>query len=48
MENQWDHPEAIFHQILMDGPNLYLKPISPDYEQFKMNRLEKGDKILAA
>lgn len=37
---------AIFRQLLIDGPNRYLKSISPDFERHKMNMLLESDKIL--
>jgi SOS-response transcriptional repressor LexA len=39
------YPEVIFRQLLIDGPYKYLKPISPDFDQFKMMLLGKDDKI---
>lgn len=41
-----DHPEAVFRQLIIDGPNRYLKPISPDFDQYKMNLMGEGDKII--
>ena len=41
------HPEAIFRQLLMDAGDRYLKPLSPDFEQYKMTRLNNNDKILS-
>ena len=41
------HPEAIFRQLLMDAGDHYLKPLSPDFEQYKMTRLNNNDKILS-
>lgn len=41
-----NHSEAIFRQIIFDGPNCYLKPTSPDFDQFKMSRLGEADHIL--
>lgn len=41
------HPEAIFRQLLMDAGNRYLKPLSPDFDQYKMTRLNNNDKILS-
>ncbi len=40
-----DYPEVIFRQLLIDGPYQYLKPISPDFDRFKMSLLDKRDKI---
>jgi len=40
-----DYPEIIFRQLLIDGPHQYLKPISPDFDKFKMMLLGKKDKI---
>ncbi len=42
-----NHPEAIFRQLLMDAGDRYLKPLSPDFEQYKMTRLNNNDKILS-
>lgn len=42
-----NHPEAIFRQLLMDAGDYYLKPLSPDFDQYKMTRLNKNDKILS-
>jgi SOS-response transcriptional repressor LexA len=41
-----DYPEAIFRQLIIDGPNRYLKPISPDFDRYKMSLLGEGDKII--
>lgn len=41
-----NHPEAIFRQLLMDAGDQYLKPLSPDFEQYRMTRLNNKDKIL--
>ena len=42
-----NHPEAIFRQLLMDAGDHYLKPLSPDFDQYKMTRLNNNDKILS-
>ncbi len=42
-----DLPEPIFRQLLIDAQEYYLKPLSPDFEQYRMTRLEKNDKILS-
>jgi len=42
-----NHPEAIFRQLLIDVGDQYLKPLSPDFEQYKMTRLTNNDKILS-
>lgn len=42
-----NHSEAIFRQLLMDAGDRYLKPLSPDFEQYKMTRLNNKDKILS-
>ena len=41
------YPEAIFRQLLVDAEERYLKPLSPDFDQYKMTRLTKNDKILS-
>lgn len=41
-----NHPEAIFRQLLIDGPQFYLKPISPDFDHFKMSLMGANDRIL--
>lgn len=41
------HPEVIFRQLLMDAGDRYLKPLSPDFEQYQMTRLNHKDKILS-
>jgi SOS-response transcriptional repressor LexA len=38
--------EVIFRQVLIDGKNHYLKPLSPDSDKFKMKLFAKGDKYL--
>jgi len=40
-----NHEELIFRQLIIDGPNHYLKPISPDLENFEMCLLGKEDEI---
>jgi SOS-response transcriptional repressor LexA len=40
-----NYSEILFRQLLIDGPSQYLKPISPDFDRFKMMLLEKGDYI---
>jgi SOS-response transcriptional repressor LexA len=40
------YPEAIFRQLIIDGPNRYLKPISPDFDRYKMSLMAEGDRIL--
>lgn len=42
-----NHPEAIFRQLLIDAGNHYLKPLSPDFDQYKMTYLNNNDKILS-
>lgn len=37
--------EAIFRQLILDGPNRYLKPISPDFDRYKMSLMGKNDRI---
>lgn len=41
------HPEAIFRQLLMDAGDYYLKSLSPDFNHYKMIRLNNNDKILS-
>src|SRR3990167_10408582 len=36
---------ALFRQLLIDGPNYHIKPISPDFDHFKMTMLTEEDKI---
>jgi len=43
----YNHPEVIFRQLLMDAGDHYLKPLSPDFEQYKMTNLTNNDKILS-
>jgi SOS-response transcriptional repressor LexA len=40
-----NYPEVMFRQLLIDGPHQYLKPISPDFDKFKMTLLGTNDKI---
>lgn len=40
-----DYSEALFRQLLIDGPHQYLKPVSPDFDHFKMILLDKEDKV---
>lgn len=42
-----NHPEAIFRQLLVDAGDHYLKPLSPDFNQYKMTQLNNNDKILS-
>ena len=42
-----NHPEAIFRQLLIDAGDYYLKSLSPDFDQYKMTRLNNNDKILS-
>lgn len=39
--------EAVFRQLLVDGGEHYLKPLSPDFDQYKMTKLNNNDKILS-
>jgi len=41
-----NHPEAIFRQLLVDAGDRYLKPLSPDFEHYKLTRMSNKDKIL--
>lgn len=41
-----NYHEAIFRQLLLDAGDRYLKPLSPDFGQYKMTRLNNNDKIL--
>lgn len=38
--------EPIFRQLLIDGKDRYIKPLSPDFERFKMVLLDPEDTIL--
>lgn len=42
-----NYSEAIFRQLLIDAGTYYLKPLSPDFDQYKMTRLDKDDKIVS-
>lgn len=42
-----NYPEAIFRQLLIDAGQFYLKPLSPDFDQYKMTHLDNNDKILS-
>lgn len=37
----------IFRQLIINGPDKYLKPLSPDTEIYKMRHLENADDVLA-
>ena len=39
--------EPIFRQLVMDAQDSYLKPLSPDFNRYKMTRLNNNDKILS-
>jgi len=39
--------EPIFRQLLIDAHDRYLKALSPDFDQYKMTRLNENDKILS-
>lgn len=41
------YSKVIFRQLLIDAEDFYLKPLSPDFEQYKMTRLNNNDKILS-
>lgn len=41
-----EYPEPILRQLLIDGKNRYIKPLSPDFEQFKMLILHPTDMVL--
>lgn len=41
------YPEVIFRQLFIDASEKYLKPLSPDFDQYKMTRLTDNDKILS-
>jgi SOS-response transcriptional repressor LexA len=41
-----NYPEVIFRQLIIDGPYYYLKPISPDFDRFKMNLLTESDTLV--
>lgn len=40
-----NHPKAIFRQILVDGQQLYIKPLCPDLEHFNIVPLSKHDRV---
>jgi len=40
-------PEPIFRQLLIDAQEQYIKPLSPDFDHYKMLRLDDNDKILS-
>jgi len=40
-----DYKEAIFRQLMVDGPNRYLKALNPDYSNVKIISLHKDDVI---
>lgn len=42
-----NYPEAIFRQLLIDANDRYLKPLSPDFDKYKMTLLNNNDKILS-
>lgn len=42
-----NYPEVIFRQLLMDAGDHYLKPLSPDFDRYKMTQLNNNDKILS-
>lgn len=35
----------VLRQLLIDGTNFYLKPLSPDFKQFQMQRMQATDRI---
>ncbi len=41
-----NYPEVVFRQLILDGPDHYLKPTSPDFERFKMTLMTEKDKII--
>jgi len=41
-----NHAEVIFRQLLIDGPYKYLKPISPDFERFKLKLMNTEDQVI--
>lgn len=41
-----NYPEVVFRQLILDGPDHYLKPTSPDFERFKMTLMGEKDKII--
>ncbi|MAZ77691.1 MAG: hypothetical protein CMF39_03340 [Legionellaceae bacterium] len=40
-----NHDDAIFRQLIIDAPNRYLRPLSPDLEDFKLLPLKNNDQI---
>ena len=42
-----NYPEAIFRQLLIDAGDRYLKPLSPDFDQYRMTKMNNSDKILS-
>lgn len=40
------HPEAVFRQARLDAGSVYLKALSPDFDQFKMPKLNAQDKVI--
>lgn len=42
-----NHAEAIFRQLLFDAGIRYLKSLSPDFEKYKMLRLNNTGKVLS-
>lgn len=42
-----EHDEPIFRQLIIDAKNYYLKGLSPDFNQYKMPKLNNNDKILS-
>jgi SOS-response transcriptional repressor LexA len=41
-----NYPEVVFRQLILDGPDRYLKPTSPDFERFKMTLMTEKDRIV--
>lgn len=39
--------EVIFRQLLINAEDLYLKPLSPDLDQYKMHKIKENDEILS-
>lgn len=39
--------EPLFRQLIIDAGDLFIKPLHPDLEHFRMHMLEKNDMILA-
>ncbi len=42
---QYDEP--LFRQLIIDGKDLFIKPLHPDLEHFRMHMLGKNDTIIA-